>query len=158
MPPDPDLRRRPPANVPARQADSEDHHIFLFGVFFDVSIADVVASHRVIDSIGEDEDDAAAFLVQERRDAHVDGIPERRRSRLLQFGPEDLEKIVLAAGEIPRIDLDPVREAADARLVARLEQSDELLRRRPHQPEIANHASAAIEHHHERDRLDPTFK
>ena len=88
----------------------------------------------------------------------VDRVPERRRPGVLQLGPEDLDQIALVAGEVPRIHLDAVREAPDPGLVARQELLDELLRRRPHETEIADHAAAAIEHQDDRDWLNPALE
>ena len=65
-----------------------------------------------------------------------------------------LDQIALVAGEVVRIDLDAVGEAADAGLVAGQELLDELLRRRSHKAKVADHAAAAIEHDDDRDRLD----
>ena len=63
------------------------------------------------------------------------------------------QQVVLAAGEFARIDLNAVGKAANAGLVSRQQLPDELFRRRADEPEVADHAAAAIEHHHERDRL-----
>src|SRR3954451_1129468 len=68
----------------AGETDGENHNVFLFGVLLNIVVADVVAAHRVIDAVGEHENDATPFLVKQRRDADIDRIPERRRPRLLQ--------------------------------------------------------------------------
>jgi hypothetical protein len=111
-----------------------------------------------VDAVGEDEDHPTTVLMLERRNPDVDRVPEGRRPRLLQLGPENLDEVALAVREAPWIHLNPVREAADPRLVPGKEQSDELLRRRPDEPEVANHAAAAIEHQHDRDGLDPILE
>ena len=56
--------------------------------------------------------------------------------------------------EVARIDLDAVREAADARLVGRQHGRDELLGGLLDEREVRAHAAAAIEQHHDGDRLD----
>ena len=60
----------------------------------------------------------------------------------------------LVARELARIDLDAVGEAADARLVGGQQALDERLGGLAHQIEVLAHADAAIEHHHDVDRLD----
>src|SRR6185436_9604515 len=58
------------------------------------------------------------------------------------------------ARELPRIDLNAVGEAADAGLVDGQELLDELGGGIPDEVEVRDHAAAAVEHHHDRNRLD----
>ena len=58
------------------------------------------------------------------------------------------------AGELRRLDLDAFGEGADACLVARSEPVDERGRGLGHEAIVAAHAAAAVEQHHQADRLD----
>ncbi len=107
-----------------------------------------------IDTVREHEDDAPALLMEERRHADAHGIPQRRRTGLLQLGSQNLEQLVPVAGETPRVHLDPVGEAADARLVAPQEPHHELLGGRLHETEVRDLAAAAIQHHDDHDGLE----
>ena len=60
----------------------------------------------------------------------------------------------MVARERARVDLNPIGKTADARPIARSQLRHELLGRLLHEFEVATHAHAAIEHHHDRDRLD----
>ena len=108
---------------------------------------------RRISAVAEDEDDAAAFLLAQAGDGLVDGVPERRRPDRLQAGPEDTDHLLLIAREVRRLDRDAFGEAADARLVARLEPAHERFGGRHDEAEVAAHAAAAVEHHHHGDGL-----
>ena len=78
------------AELATGETDREDHDVFLFRVLLDVVVTDVVAAHRPIDAVGEHEDDAASFLVKQGGNADVHRIPERRRTRFLQLGAQNL--------------------------------------------------------------------
>jgi hypothetical protein len=95
-----------------------------------------------------------SLLVQQRGDADVDGVPERGRPVRLQLGPQDLHQLVVIGREVARIDLNAIREAADARLVDRLHRRDELFGCLLDQFEIRAHAAAPVEQHHHGNRLD----
>jgi len=56
--------------------------------------------------------------------------------------------------EVARIDLDAIREAADARLVGRQHDRNEPFGCLLDEREVRAHAAAAIEQHHDRDGLD----
>ena len=75
--------------------------------------------HRAVHAVGEHQHHAAALLVQQRRDADVDRVPERRRPFGLQLGAQDVQQLVVIRREVARIDLNAVREAADPGLVVR---------------------------------------
>ena len=86
--------------------------------------------------------------------AVFDRVPQRRRAVLLQLGVENPDERVAVRRELRRIDLDAVAEAADARFVVGQHRADERLRRLLLELEVRLHAAAAIEQHHQRDRLD----
>src|SRR5262249_55521287 len=104
--------------------------------------------------VGEHQHDAAAVDVQQVGDADVHRVPQRRRALRLQLVAEDVDQLVVAAGEVARVDLDAVGKAADARPVGRLHGVDELLRGLLDQIEVRAHAAAAIQQHDDGDRLD----
>ena len=73
---------------------------------------------------------------------------------LLQLGPQNLHQLAVIGREVARIDLNAIREAADARLVGRQHDLDEPLGRLLHQREVRLHAAAAVEQDDDGDRLD----
>ena len=142
--------------VVAGQADRIHHHVFFLGPLHHVfqRVVGAAEIHRCVDTVGEDENDPPALLMQQRRDADVDRIPQRRRAFGLELRPENLHQFVVVGGEVPRVELDAIGEAADARLIRRKHRVDKLLRRLLHEIEIRAHAAAAVEQHHDRNRLD----
>src|SRR5262249_57578229 len=90
------------------EADGIHHHVLFLGPLHHVLEAAVVVAevHRRVHAVGEDEDDAPALLVQQRRDADVDRVPQRRRPFELQLGAEDSQQLVVIGCEVPRIHLD----------------------------------------------------
>ena len=49
---------------------------------------------RAVDAVGEHQDHAPSLLVQQRGDADVDRVPQRRRPFGLQLGPQDRQQLV----------------------------------------------------------------
>jgi hypothetical protein len=142
--------------VPPREADGVDHHVVLLGALHHVLQRLVVIGelHRRVDAVGEDQNDAAPLLDQQLVDAPVDRVPQRRRPVFLQFRPEDLDQLVAIRRELVGIDLDVLREAADASLVGRQHRLHERFGGPLLELEVGLHAAAAVEQHDQRDRLD----
>ena len=60
--------------------------------------------------------------MQQRRNPDVNRVPQRRRALGLQFGLENREELAVIGCEIAGVELNPVRKAADACLVAWLQR------------------------------------
>jgi hypothetical protein len=145
-----------PEATASGETDRVDHHVLFLGALHHVLQRSIVVAevHRTVDAVGEDQDHAASPLVEQRRDADIDRIPERGGPFGLEIGAEDAEHLVTARREVLRVELNPIGKAADARLVGGQQRLHEFLRRLFHELEVVPHAGAAIEQHHDRDRLD----
>ena len=137
------------------ESDGVNHDVFFFRALHHVfeRVARRAGIERRVHAVGEHEDDAPALLMQQRGDADVDSIPQRRRPFLLQLGAQNRVQLFAIGREIARVDLDAVREAADARLVSGEHHVDEMFGGLLHEREVGFHAAAAVEQHDDGDRL-----
>ena len=140
----------------AFHADGVDHDVVVLGALHLVLHGLGVAAEveRLVDSITQREDDAAALLEQELVDRPVDRVPQRRRPVSLQIAVQHLEQRIAVRREVVRLDDDVFAEVADAEPILREHAVDERFRGADLQLEVRLHAAAAVEQHDAGDRLD----
>jgi hypothetical protein len=92
--------------------------------------------------------------MEQGRDPNVDGIPERRRPFGLEIGAQNVQQLIVIRREIARIDLNSGGEAAYASTVGGEHGLHELLRGLLDELELCPHTAAAVQQHHNRNRLD----
>ena len=140
---------RPLTQNLALEADRVNHHFLGARAIDDLAQA-AVAAARVV-AVGEDEDHAAAVDALQFIQARRDGIPETRGVAVVEV--LDVGDELIAIVHEPRVELDPVVERADPRLVGGQQAVDELFGRAAKQVERQRHAAARVEHDDDRDRL-----